>query len=133
MASRLTQTAGKLRSIVRKRLLCPTWIAWIAPVVARITISTAAIDEECSLKPIGGEIALKCAYVVSDVVALERGVVEHDGGACWGRFVVEDRQHSVGWVGLETVAALNPFLQEEIVADVAHNSLWTIREKDGHR
>jgi len=133
MYQRVVQTAGKLRRIVRKGLLCPTRIARIAPVVARITIPAAPIDEERTLNPLGWEVAVKRAYVVGQIVALEAGVVEHDDGASWGRFVVEDRQHSVGWISLEGIAALSPFLQEEIVADITHNSLRTVREEDGHR
>src|SRR5215510_1999144 len=124
-----------LWSVIRERLLRPTRIPRIAPLraVTRIAISAAAVDEQRALDATGRQITLEGAHIVSEVLALEAGVVEHEYGARRRRLVVEDRQHGVGWIALEAVAAVGPFLEEDIIADVAHNSLRAIREEDGDR
>src|SRR5262245_44507402 len=122
-----------LWSVVRERLLRPARIAGIAPVVARIAISTAAVDEQCALDAARRQLALEGAYIVGQVLAFEARIVQHDNGACRRCLVVEDRQHGIGWIALEAVAALGPFLDEDIIADVAYNSFRTIRKEDGDR
>src|SRR5262249_60226289 len=58
---------------------------------------------------------------------------EHQYGARWRRLVIEDRQHGIGRIALETIATVGPFLEEDIVANVAYNSFRTIREEDSDR
>ena len=87
----------------RQRPFRPAQIAWITPAVARIAISTAAIDEQSALDSAGGQIALEGAHIVGQVFALQTRVVEHEPGTRGRRLVVEDRQH-----GLKAAAEAKP-------------------------
>src|SRR5262245_57333528 len=69
--SRIRRSLRPLWGVVRKCLLRPARIAGIAPVVARIAISAAAVDEQCALDPTCRQIALEGAHIVSEVFALE--------------------------------------------------------------
>src|SRR5262249_53166918 len=84
-----------LRRIVGKCLLCPTGIARITDVVARIAISAAAIDEQCALNAVGGKITLKCAHIISEVIALNTRVIEHDQGVGWRCLVLKVGKNGV--------------------------------------
>jgi hypothetical protein len=69
----------------------------------------SAIDKQMCLYSRCRKIALKCPHIVSQIVAVKAGIVEHDDGACWRRFVIEDRKHVAARIALETIAILGPF------------------------
>src|SRR5262252_8880367 len=122
-----------LGGIVGKRLLRPTRIARVAPVVARVAIAAAAVDEQRALYSRSRPVALERAHVIGQALATQAWIVEHDHRARWGGIVAEDRQHGVGRIALEAIAALGPFLQKQIVANVTDNALRAVREEHGHR
>src|SRR5262245_36017768 len=63
----------------------------VAGVAVANPSSTTAIDKQCALYSRCRKIALKRPHIVTQIVAIEAGIVEHDDGACWRRFVTEDR------------------------------------------
>src|SRR5262245_50855288 len=103
-----------LGGIVGKRLLRPTRIARVAPVVARVAIAAAAVDEQRTLYSRSRQVALECAHVIGQALATQAWIVEHDHRAGWGGIVAEDRQHDVGRITLEAIAAIGPFVRQLI-------------------
>jgi hypothetical protein len=80
--------SAQLRGVVRKGLLRPTGIAWIASVVAWVAITATAIDKQCAVYSRCGKAALERPHIVSQVVAVKAWVAEHDDSSGWRRFLI---------------------------------------------
>ena len=94
-----------------------------------ITGCTAAVNKQCALSASCWESAFQCFCVIEHILTFNARITEQHDRICRLPFVIKNREDCVGRVAFETVAALGPSLQEQVVANVTHELLRTVRKE----